>query len=294
MKYNAWIVVAILLPVSFPDNSNFLPPQERVELFSFEQDLEGWTPEGADLELGGGSINWSIARSQDRATEGTASLKFYLENLNDAGKIWIARPFPAGPNQIYQVRVQYSLASSDYGFANHFTIISGVLKQPPKVPDDLRSTFQDLTFNGNDSDVGHVWLDKGYEFSAEANDEGIFYVLIGIWGTFETSRTYYVDNVRISLAKRQEGVEGPSISSASIKVKKKLRIEGIRFGAAPRVLINNIDRSEFIQAASENVIKLKGKASRLGLDQSWPGDANRVQVVDDATAAASNVFILRR
>jgi hypothetical protein len=156
-----------------------------------------------------------------------------------------------------------------------------------------------LTFNGNDSDVGFVWLDKGYEFTAEANDEGIFHILIGIWGTFETPRTYYVDNVRIGLAKRQDGVEGPSISSVSFNGKnsfngkKKLRIEGIRFGAMPRVLINNIDRSEFIQAASENVIKLKGKASKLGLDQSWPGDVNRVQVVDDATAAASNLFILR-
>ena len=294
MKYSACLVFAILLPFSFTVRSNFVLPQERVEWFSFEQDLEGWTPDGADLELGGGSINWSIARSQDRATEGTASLKFYLENLNDAGKIWIARPFPAEPNQIYQVRVGYSLASSDYGFANHFTIISGVLKQPPKVPDDLRSTFQDLTLNGNDSDVGYVWLDKGYEFTAEANDEGILYVLIGVWGTFETPRTYYVDNVRLSLAKRQEGVEGPSISSVSITGEKRLRIEGSSFGPAPRVLINNIDRSEFIRAASGSVIKLRGRASRLGLNQSWPGDASRVQVVDDTTAAASNVFTFRR
>jgi len=293
MRYSACLVIAILLPFSFPYKSNSLLAEKRVERFSFEQDLEGWTPDAADLKLGDGFINWSIARNQNRAAEGTTSLRFYLENLNDAGKIWIARPFLAEPDQVYQVTVEYSFASSDYGMINLFTMISGVLKQPPKPPDGLQETFQDSTYNGG-SAVGYVWLDKKYEFTAETNEEGIFHVLIGIWGTYETPRTYYIDNVRISLAKRQVGVEGPSVSSISFIGKKRLSIEGIRFGAAPRVLINNIDRSEFIQAASESEIKLKGKTSTLGLDQSWPYSTNRIQVVDDATAAASNVLLIKR
>src|SRR4030095_10880333 len=124
MKYTACLVAAMLLPFSFPHKSNFLLPEKRVELFSFEQDIEGWTPEAADLELGDGFINWSIARSQNRAAEGTSSLRFYLEHYNDAGKIWIARPFMAEPDQISQVTVEYSLASSDYGSVNLFTIIA--------------------------------------------------------------------------------------------------------------------------------------------------------------------------
>jgi hypothetical protein len=164
--------------------------------FSFESDLEGWTPKGTDLNSP--PIQWSIAPSQDRATDGTRSLKFELWNYNDAGKIWIERPFSVEPNKTYHVTVQFTLGTQDWGDANHFTIIAGVRTSPAVTRDDL--TYQDLTGNGEHTNTGYKWLEKSYDFHLVSGSDGTLYLDIGIWGTWETARTYYIDNVRVSVS----------------------------------------------------------------------------------------------
>ena len=79
----------------------------------------------------------------------------------------------------------------------------------------------------------------------------------------------------------------PAISSADLNGTKKLTVSGLRFGGAPRVLINEVDRTGFITSVSDTRIRIKGKSKKLGLKS---GD-NTVQVFD-AGGAASNVFIL--
>jgi hypothetical protein len=85
------------------------------------------------------------------------------------------------------------------------------------------------------------------------------------------------------------GVVVPSIGSASFDGKKKLSISGQGFGPSPRVLINNIDQTGYVKSSSDTQIKLKGKASALGLRS---GD-NTIRVIH-ASGAGSNVYILRR
>jgi hypothetical protein len=53
-------------------------------------------------------------------------------------------------------------ASADWGDVNLFTIITGVVQEPPETRDDL--VYQGSTGNGSDTDVGYVWLKKGYDF----------------------------------------------------------------------------------------------------------------------------------
>jgi Interleukin-like EMT inducer/Glycosyl hydrolases family 2, TIM barrel domain/IPT/TIG domain len=79
----------------------------------------------------------------------------------------------------------------------------------------------------------------------------------------------------------------PEIAGVDFNGKKKLTIQGNRFGDSPRVIINGVDRTDFITSVSEMTIKLKGKQKKLGL---VTGD-NTVQVID--ANIASNVFVLR-
>lgn len=173
-------------------------PQLCRYFFSFEQGMRGWETKGTDL--GEPPIAWSIDRSDEMAKSGVISLKLYLANMNDAGKIWIERPFSLKPDSLYHVNVRYAFASADWGDVNHFTIITGVLQEPPETRDDL--VYQGDTGNSSESDVGYVWLDKDYDFFVRSNPEGRFYVIIGIWGTWETARTYYFDNVRITFKEK--------------------------------------------------------------------------------------------
>lgn len=86
----------------------------------------------------------------------------------------------------------------------------------------------------------------------------------------------------------QTAIDPPSISSVVFDGKKKMTIEGTKFGSNPHVLINSTDQTDYVTSASDTVIKLKAKAKKLGLKS---GD-NTVQVTD-TMGNVSNVFILK-
>jgi hypothetical protein len=237
-------------------------PPEAVEFFSFEQDMEGWMPNGTDLELGaGGTIPWSIARSQDRAKDGVASVKFALDNANDQGKIWIQRPFVLQPNQTYQVQVTYFLAPIDSPVGAS-VIIAGALTSPPTTRDDLVPFFLDTTSHGR-SVGANKWARQQYEFTAETDAAGSLNVIIGVWAAFEIGYVYYLDAVRTTFTKRQAGAAEPIINSVDFNGSKRLTINGSAFGPSPRVIINSSDRSDLITVSSNGFIRLRGAASDL-------------------------------
>jgi hypothetical protein len=158
-----------------------------------ERDLKG--------RRSAGHIDWSVEPSIQLARSGQWSVKYFMENLNDAGKIWIERPFQVEAGGRYSVEVRYEFATRDFGSVNLFQIITGVLPESPQETDDLIPTFQDQTGNGHDTDVGFRWINKAYDFTVTAGEDGTLHVLIGVWGTWETQRTYYVDDVRITLTR---------------------------------------------------------------------------------------------
>ncbi|MFY9610253.1 MAG: hypothetical protein WAU45_16770 [Blastocatellia bacterium] len=254
--------------------------------FSFEDGMEEWTAGGTDLPL-----EWSITRSQDIAKDGNTSLKLFLANFNDAGKIWIERAFVVEPGQTYQVNVKYSFASNDYGLINSTKMFTAVLERSPKTRQDLIPAYQDFTGAG-DSGSGYKWLKKKHEFNVLSRDEGMLHIIVGIWGVFERPYTYYVDQVQVTLTKTAKE-ELPLISSVTFDGAKKLLIQGHRFGTSPRVVINSVDVSSHIRASSDSLIKLKGKALSLNLGNlGFSNSSNTVLVIDDATGTVSNVFIL--
>ena len=94
--------------------------------------------------------------------------------------------------------MQFSFGTADWGDLNHWTIIAGVRTSPAVTRDDL--TYQGTTANGESSDTGYKWLEKSYDFTVTSDADGTLYVDIGVWGTWETPRVYYIDNVRIRIS----------------------------------------------------------------------------------------------
>ena len=183
-------------PISTPTTTPSPSPSSSPFSFSFEEGLQGWAARGLDLDLANSTIDWDINTSQDLARGGSSSLEFYLENLNDKGKIWIEQSFEVEPNRLYHVDVSYTFASTDWGDMNWFRIITGVLTKSPSSREEL--VYQDYTGNGAGSDIGFLWLDKTYSFIIQSDSNGSLFVIIGIWGVWETPRTYYVDNVEVT------------------------------------------------------------------------------------------------
>jgi hypothetical protein len=167
--------------------------------FSFEGGMEGWEPRAFDTALGSGEIPWSIATTADAATDGGRSLRLYLDNSNDAGKIFVEHAFALEPRRHYRVTLELDLGTSDWGDANAFVVIAGVLPSRPLTSADLAPGFRDSTSYGSSSDLGRVWLHKRYAADLWTDATGGAVVAIGIWGTWEGTRTYYVDSVAIQV-----------------------------------------------------------------------------------------------
>jgi len=188
------LVILVLAVLTGCDNSGI--PTSGTYTFSFERDMEEWVANGTDLD--NPPVEWSIERSSDIASDDKTAVRLYLNNMNDTGKIWIERIFDGEPDRTYQVRIEYDFASADWGDMNLWTIITSVSPQP-LVPGLL---YHGDTGNSARPEDGFVWLRKSYDFNVKSGPDGKLYVLIGVWGTWETARTYYLDNVSISFTTR--------------------------------------------------------------------------------------------
>jgi hypothetical protein len=165
----------------------------------FESGFDGFAPDGADLD--DPPVEWSVERSNERAESGAWSVRLQLENLNDAGKIWLERRFDGlEPGRTYDVELSFDFASADFGDINLWTIVAGASGADPEDRDDLVS--RDDTGNGADADVGYVWGRKEYALAAETGDGGALWIHLGVWGTSEFGRTYFVDDVEIVITPR--------------------------------------------------------------------------------------------
>ena len=174
------------------------PGDDLVFETSFEAGFEGFVIDGADQD--DPPIEWEIERTDERSDDGEWSVRLEIENLNDAGKIWIERRFELEPGRVYDVELSYAFASADFGDINTWTIIAGVTPADPESADDL--PFQGSTANGADDEVGFVWLERSHDLTVTTGASGEAWLSLGVWGTSEFTRTYYLDDLRISFAPR--------------------------------------------------------------------------------------------
>jgi len=191
-----WLLQCMLVSLLLPGTgcTGAADPASRTLVFSFERNMEGWLADGADLN--DPPVEWSIERSEDIASDGDVAVRLYLNNVNDAGKIWIERGFAVPDSPTCRVRIEYDLASADWGDVNLWTIITGVSASSPESAADLR--YPENTGNGAASNRGFVWSHRSYDFELAPAEDGRMYAFIGVWGTWETARTYYLDNVSVS------------------------------------------------------------------------------------------------
>jgi hypothetical protein len=204
MKCFCGFLAALLLSSVLFSAKAASPVQDIAGSYSFENDMEGWIASAADVEApgGGGSEPWSVTRSQDIANDGTTSVKLFLHNFNDGGKVFIEKPFEVEPGQIYQVHLEYAFASRDLDLTVSY-VMAGVLTKPPVDGNDLGPAMKETSSNGNHSIGGYVWLSKDYDFTVRSEQNALF-VVIGIWGVFEVPMQYYLDNVRVTIAKKPD------------------------------------------------------------------------------------------
>jgi len=200
------VATAVLLCFSLPLNSCSIAVEVRDGdvFFSFESGFDNWTARGTDVGAGG-ALNWSVTSSTQLARDGASSLRFELNNFSGEGKIWIERVFRVDSTRTRHVTVRFAFASADFGTVGNFRILAGVKRFRPEVGTDLTRLAQDDTGNGLTTQSSYQWMEKSYTLTIEplplnaAMVQGEFWVVIGVWGTSNSHRSYFVDNVRITI-----------------------------------------------------------------------------------------------
>lgn len=168
--------------------------------YSFENGtLQGWT---ADVYDDGG-LPWHVVPSTFIAHTGTWSLEYYLHNLNDAQKVWIEKPFEV-PMCLsgYSVVLTWYLASRDWGVANLWNVIASIGTRDPETYAD----FVTIGNTGNGDGDQYVWLpQQKYSKNLGITTAGEIWTALGIWGTWEVPRKYYVDDVSVKITPVHQG-----------------------------------------------------------------------------------------
>lgn len=190
---------ALLLMLATGCADDALGPPVGLEFeTSFEDGFDGFVVDGTDLD--DPPVEWDIALTTEFSFDGDDAVRLTLDNLNDAGKIWIERRFELEPSSTYDVELSYAFASADFGDINHWTIIAGVVPEDPETADDL--PFAGSTANGQDEDEGFVWLELLTPQTVTTGPSGEAWLALGVWGTSEFPRTYYLDDVRVTFTAR--------------------------------------------------------------------------------------------
>jgi len=159
--------------------------------YSFENDLEGWY--GSGVDLGTPAVEWSMTRSSEHSSLGSASAALTLDNASGAAKVWLEREFDVQPERAYDIQLSFDLGTSDHSGTEPWRVLAGAHTTPPTEAADL--AIQDPTSSGAGSGV--TFVQKNYTLRATADEEGHIYLVVGVWGTSLGARGYFVDNVHV-------------------------------------------------------------------------------------------------
>ena len=161
--------------------------------YSFEGGLDGWF--GTGVDLADPIVTWSVEASSEQASSGASAARLSVDNINGMAKVWMQRAATVEPSVAYDVDITFDFGTSDFGEINLWRILAGAHTGSPGTAAAL--TVRDATGNGSASNVGVQWLQKSYRMRAVSDPGGRIQIVLGVWGTFETARTYYIDNVRL-------------------------------------------------------------------------------------------------
>jgi hypothetical protein len=170
------------------------------EVENFEGGLGLWTPRALDTFVNpSDEINWNVSVSAEAARTGINAAKFSVDNRTDAAKVWLERSFDVTPNRTYDVTLNFDFGTTDFGGFNDWTVIAGAQPFSPQTVDDLPMNGGSTT--GSDEPItGLAWIPKTVTQRVTAGPTGKLYVTVGVWGTWESQRVYFIDNVEVTMA----------------------------------------------------------------------------------------------
>ena len=169
---------------------------------SFETDLGPWAVRSLDLGVPAATIE--AVRTTDRASAGVGSARLRIGNPGAQPKLFLERSYDTEKNQTYSVDVYFSFATADSTGAQPWKVLVGAAPVSPTTS----LIVNDPTDTGSGMAAGgYSWVVKTWHGEATTDASGHLFVYVGVWATSPGTRTYYVDDVKVTLTR--EGVSPP-------------------------------------------------------------------------------------
>jgi hypothetical protein len=169
---------------------------DQCQFFSFENDMEGWTPGSIDLSTSGGSDDWSIGPVLGGLGDGDYRLEFLTRDSSESAKVFIIRPFAVERKKSYLVSIDYEF--SDHSIAQGARVITGVLKDVPQVEGDLVPFYQEKTHEHGVRVPRHLQ----YEFAIRSKKSEVLYAVIGFAAMHSGHHLYDIDVVCVTITEQ--------------------------------------------------------------------------------------------
>ena len=172
---------------------NIAPP--LVE--DFEQDLGDtnfgeWTANAdapPDPNNPGSSVQWSIRRSSNVSRSGVRSAEFFIDGTQDDGTIWLERKITVPSNAEVRLTLSFYFYSEEESFNTLAAIVAYAGSAKPVAE-------KDFTVVGTANEVAG-WKNYAFNPAITTNSSGEAYVALGISVRWETTMTYYIDEIII-------------------------------------------------------------------------------------------------
>jgi hypothetical protein len=203
LNKNVWIAAGIimllsLVPPAYSQQDGLSPSTATVYVENFEWK---WLPdhylECEQDDVPCWPLDWKIMLSDDVASSGQTSLKFYLNGDHDDGSIWIKRFLKAAPHTSFEVAVSFKLWSPDQSDVNTWPVLAYVGTREPETAYDFVEIGQTNWKEG--------WKRYTYRQLLSTDENGEIWVAMGIHATWENTRSYYIDSAVITVDAQTPG-----------------------------------------------------------------------------------------
>lgn len=162
-------------------------PRNLSAFFSFEGSLQGWEPHGADLQGPAGEDAWSITTDPTVPFDGASSVRFFLDDANGAGKIWLERTFTLPSSRRRTLHLDFATAGSSDALLPDRLIV-GAFPAAPRSEDAIQSALQPAGI------ASFQWTSHAYDFEV---DGSAVVVIVGVAGGTTGRVIYHLDAMTV-------------------------------------------------------------------------------------------------
>jgi len=177
---------------------------------SWESGLDEWTAHGSVGSDARGEFDWSIDVTDERAADGSRSLRVFTEGRHDDGTAWVTRSVPVERETAYDATASVRAWSAGESFNTVRHLVMRLGPDPPASEGDFPPPGENSTDAGTvpvgglrepmDREGG--WEQFRFEWSTPTLATDALSLSVGVSVVWETDRTDYLDDVRVSVVPR--------------------------------------------------------------------------------------------